>query len=179
MGTIDESGSPDLRTAYHEAGHAVIAWMLHMPLQDISMTGREDLLGVTRTWGAHILVLGANPDDLDQAARMMVGIAGTVAEIIEFGDFNEPAANMDERGMTGGELLDADTRATLRNGVEQALRLRWAAVQALVPHLSTPPTVLRGAEAEKMIVDALGPGRGQVAQFMVKPPHRQDPPEGA
>jgi len=90
-----------LSTAFHEAGHAVVAVVLCMPFKLLSIKPDKDFLGKLRHWSPC-----ANPGiqsvkDINRHARnsIMVAFAGLPAERLFNPNANEAAALTDEENV--------------------------------------------------------------------------------
>lgn len=142
--------------AYHEAGHAVAARALGLPVPDLSMIPDEDTVGTC----SYAVWVEADEDGRreDTAA---VSLAGALAEEIAVGEFNEEIAEDDLLHAIG--LADEVTEAPderdawldrAQDRAEEVLRRDWAAVEALAEALLAR-RLLSAAEAEEIIAEAL------------------------
>ena len=95
--------SQEICTAYHEAGHAVIALVFERPVQKVSIGHCELRKGVSR----------ASQDRLE--ADILILLAGVVAEAIHSGTYNWTGAAMD--------LQSVRRLAVMRSGQGQADKL--------------------------------------------------------
>jgi hypothetical protein len=146
-----------LDAAYHEAGHAVMAWVVHLPMHEVSLARQPEVSGLTACYATRALTARTGSSDPDPARAIIVAVAGTVAEVIRFGTANEAAASVDERLVMGGHRLHPDDRQRLSGMVEGYLGRRWPAVETLVAHLVASPTAISGHDAEDLIEQALAP----------------------
>lgn len=156
-------------TAYHEAGHAVAAYLLHWPIRSVAIVPSEDgeTLGMCRLagWGRRTSPeWDASPWTIRRVRRcIMHYLAGHVAERRVRGRNNWQGSRGDLMSATymvmylvgspeeTGPEMDRLWRAT-----EQLLNesRAWAAVMALAEALLKQPT-LRAQEVRMVIRQAL------------------------
>lgn len=159
-----------LATAFHEAGHAVMAYLVRRRIKRVSIEPdeKEGSLGHVENWRLRIRPdIRSNPytnERLDDAVK--ISLAGGIAEAIYTGRKNHVGAT--------GDYRNASDYAMHRCGsAEQAVAyLRWQSVCArqimenprywkgvkvLAEALMKQPTI-PGAEATKIIEQAIYPG---------------------
>ena len=128
----------DEATAYHEAGHAVVAMALGRPVQRVSVLPRQEFLGVCHFGKG---VFRPSKDWLEQ--EVLMSLAGMVAEARRTGEYDRAAA--------GRDLMYVRRLAVQRAGERQADRLErrlvakvenlladeghWRAVELIVAEL--------------------------------------------
>jgi hypothetical protein len=117
-------------TAYHEAGHAVVAWSLGLPVGTISVRA-DDASGGTQIGSA---------DHLDLIEQIAVAAAGYMAvevfgqptyDLAAFSDLNRIRELLEANGIT-----EDDESATLRWKGDQCARDRIVADHAKVIRLA-------------------------------------------
>ena len=131
----------DLHTAYHEAGHAVMALILDRPIQKVSIQPDEKRLGHCEVKKGVI-----RPSDDRLEADMLILLAGPAAEAVIAGRYNWNGAALDLRGvhrlamMRGGAEKQAERLA--RRMLSRAEHLlaqdaHWRAVELIAAELVT------------------------------------------
>src|SRR5688572_20133984 len=80
----------DEATAYHEAGHAVVALILGRPVDEVSVLPRRDFLGVCKFGKAR---LRPSEDWLER--EMLIALGGIAAEARHTGNYAWDAADRD------------------------------------------------------------------------------------
>ncbi|MEM9367642.1 MAG: cell division protein FtsH [Planctomycetota bacterium] len=150
-------------TAYHEAGHAVIAWALGAKITALGLSQAsefdDDEQGLPRSFGqCHISWGCVSSESPDQKMReLMTSLAGPVAEQIYTGDKLDLAACAMDFATAGNRLqgLPQDRVTRVRNAALTQLRRAlnqetyWAAVSALADE------ILVGDELESEHVESI------------------------
>ena len=106
----DSEHAQELCTAYHEAGHAVMALVFDRPVQKVSILPDQRRLGHCELRKG---VSRASQDRLE--ADILILLAGVVAEAIHCGTYNWNGAAMD--------LQSVKRLAVMRSGQTQADKL--------------------------------------------------------
>jgi hypothetical protein len=148
---------PDERTAYHEAGHAVVALLLGLSLESASA---RPLWLDGRFYGG-VVRFRDYPADVDSWCRML--LAGEAAEVLRFGGTTADSCgrDLDQARRWAVWKGESDPDAYLRQQaaeVRELLRqpVNWAAVRLLAKALMSQEVlggaavreVTDGAEAE-------------------------------
>ena len=135
----------DALTAFHEAGHAVMAELCGRQVTEVEIVGDREHSGMV-----HSLAFppdragGALPEDEieDVERQLKIILAGTVAEAIVTGreDWDEKSGDLDAAVRLAMRLVDdcedvLPLLADIRSDVERDLRDRWTAVEALAAEL--------------------------------------------
>jgi ATP-dependent Zn protease len=126
-------------TAFHEAGHAVMAELCGRLLTEVEILGDRDHTGSVQS-----LALNPKPDaeveDIERHLKII--LAGTVAEAMVSGreDWDETSEDLDAAVRQAMRLVDdcedvLPLLADIRSDVESDLRRQWAAVEALAAEL--------------------------------------------
>lgn len=135
----------DVATAYHEAGHAVIALALHRPIERVSIEPNQVRLGhCTLRKGVH----GPLKDSVE--AEVLILLGGPGAEARHTGDYDWDAGSEDMRtvrkllGMRPGS--DRQLKRTERRLLDKAEHLldqpgAWPAVERIAAELLRSRTV--------------------------------------
>lgn len=93
MHSKDEPVQPaDLATAYHEAGHAVMALVLGRPVTQVSIRPEREYLGICRFGKS---VFRPTEDWLER--EILIALGGIAAEARVIGDYDWHAAGKDEK----------------------------------------------------------------------------------
>lgn len=132
-------------TAYHEAGHAVMALIHDRPVQRVSVRPDDIRLGHCEVKKG---VLRPSDDRLE--ADMLILLAGPAAEAVVAGAYNWTGASMDLQGvyrlamMRGGAEKQAERLA--RRMLSRAEHLlsqeaHWRAVELIADELLTNETI--------------------------------------
>jgi ATP-dependent Zn protease len=100
----------DRNTAYHEAGHAVIAMFHERPVQRVSVLPKNQFLGICQFKKG---VLRPSKDWLEN--EILISLAGVAAEARSSGKYHWDGA--------AGDLQVAKRLATMRAGEKQAEKL--------------------------------------------------------
>jgi hypothetical protein len=88
------------RTAYHEAGHALLAFRFHIPIKEISIIEKGDSLGhVSSTHLPQSLILGTYSNNIIEKYIMWC-FSGLAAESIVTGKKNYVGASLDSESAT-------------------------------------------------------------------------------
>jgi len=139
---LSKSTSPteaERLTAFHEAGHAVMAELCGRLLTEVEILGDRDLTGSVQS-----LALNPKPDaEVEDIERhLKVILAGTIAEMTVSGreDWDETSEDLDAAVRLAMRLVDdcedvLPLLADIRSDVERELRDRWTAVEALATEL--------------------------------------------
>jgi len=147
-------------TAYHEAGHAVMAQLCGQQITRVEIVGDADLTGSVDS-----LRFPADPaldDGSDAIAdRIKCTLAGMVAEAMVSGreDWDEKSEDLDLAVRLAMQLVD-DCEAVLpylealRREIEQELSDRWVAVELLAIEL-LHRKALTGSEVRKLLAALL------------------------
>ncbi len=152
--------SPELLTAYHEAGHALASELYGQVLTRVEILGDSEHSGTTEA-----LRFLVDPDEggTSQASaeaienQLRCVLAGTVAEMMvsEREDWSESSEDLDVAVRLAMKLVDdcedvlpllEDVRADL----ERVLRERWTAVEKLAGELVRRKS-LSGAEVRQIL----------------------------
>jgi hypothetical protein len=143
-------------TAYHEAGHAVMAQLCGQQITRVEIVGDAD-----HTGSVYSLRFPASPDSGDGSGdiedRLKCTLAGIVAEAIASGreEWDEKSEDLDLAVRLAMQLVD-DCEAVLpfleqyRRDIERELRDRWAAVELLAIEL-LHRKALTGTEVRKLL----------------------------
>lgn len=83
---------PDPATAYHEAGHAVVALALERPIQQVSIIPKQQFLGICKFQKG----VSRSCDDLVER-EVMIALAGLAAEARHTGTYDRIGAGRDLR----------------------------------------------------------------------------------
>ena len=136
---------PDTLTAFHEAGHAVMAELCGRQVTEVEIVGDREHSGMV-----HSLAFppdradGALPEDEieDVELQLKIILSGTVAESIVSGreDWDETSEDLDVAVRLAMRLVDdcedvLPLLADIRSDIERDLRGRWTAVEALAAEL--------------------------------------------
>ncbi len=137
--------SAELYTAYHEAGHAVMALVFERPVQRVSIRPDGSRLGHCEVGkGVH------RPSDDRLEADMLILLAGPAAEAGVAGHYNWPGAVLDLQGvrrlamMRGGAERQAEKIARrMLSRAEHLLRQKshWRAVVMIAEELLRHQTI--------------------------------------
>jgi ATP-dependent Zn protease len=141
---MSDSVQFDEATAYHEAGHAVVALALERPIHKVSVLPGKDLLGQCQ-FGKGV----SRPSDDWLEREMLIALAGLAAEARHTGEYDRLAA--------GRDLRLVRKLAVQRAGERQADRLErrmlakteniladdgnWRAVEAIAAELMKLGTI--------------------------------------
>jgi ATP-dependent Zn protease len=82
----------DEPTAYHEAGHAVVALILGRPVDEVSVLANRDFLGVCKFGKA-----GVRPSEDWLEREILIALGGIAAEARHTGNYAWDAAGRDQR----------------------------------------------------------------------------------
>ena len=150
-------------TCYHEAGHAVVAYVLGGDVQSVSLGGEADEV-LPQRFG-ECRVVWADPQRASTAwCEMMTLLAGSVAERLQRGELELPAASSDDvrratelawmiererpGGPAGGDRpsLDLAVHRRLKSSVATLHQWFnreniWAAIAAVADELETHETL--------------------------------------
>ena len=134
-------------TAFHEAGHAVMAFFEHLRVDEISIVENDDSKGRTRhedpLRNIHLDIDGSNRARLRAEAAIRVALAGPIAQRLHspkgyrryHGDFDHRQASEIISDITGStEEANAYMRL-LEIQTKQALGMKWPIVQHLAEAL--------------------------------------------
>jgi cell division protease FtsH len=92
-----------LRTAYHEAGHALIAALTGVPIAKVSILPRRDALGLTLMFGKEI---GETMSRDDLLRRLMCLYGGFLAEEIMYGKISLGVSDdLEKASMTAKNMI--------------------------------------------------------------------------
>lgn len=125
-------------TAYHEAGHAVVAMMLDRPIRFVSVLPRREYLGLC---GFGKAVFRPSKDWLEQ--EILIALAGMAAEARHTGEYCRASAERDLRSVRRLAIQRAGERQAER--LERRLLAKvenlmsgdeaWQAVELIVAEL--------------------------------------------
>ena len=151
-------------TAFHEAGHAVMAELCGRQVTEVEIVGDPE-----HTGSVHSLAFPPDPGEGDTSdadiedieRRLKIILAGTVAEAMVTGreEWDETSEDLDAAVRLAMRLVDdcegvlpllADTKAD----VEHNLRARWPAVEAVAEALIARKS-LTGTEVRKLLTPLL------------------------
>src|SRR4051794_18358115 len=125
-GAMSEPMDSDRRVAYHEAGHAVVAWCLDEPITNICIPTPDGQRGGVN---AGYTAIGTEDGQLyrfAQEADSLFYAAGPAAELIEFDDCDPLSEEGDENPVhPRSKLLE------IRELVKELLLRHWPAVETL------------------------------------------------
>jgi len=141
-------------TAFHEAGHAVMAELCGRLLTEVEILGDRDLTGSVQS-----LALNPKPDaeveDIERHLKII--LAGTIAEMMVSGreDWDDASEDLDAAVRLAMRLVDdcedvLPLLAEIRSDVERDLRDRWSAVEALAAELLVRKA-LTGTEVRNLL----------------------------
>lgn len=142
---ISDAAAGDRSTAYHEAGHAVMALLHDRPIQRVSILPDQQRLGHCEVRKG---VVRPSEDRLE--ADMLILLAGPVAESVCVGGYNWQGAGMDLQGirrlalLRGGREVQAEKLA--RRMLAKAEHLlqqhgHWKAVELIAAELLRTKTI--------------------------------------
>jgi hypothetical protein len=151
-------------TAFHEAGHAVMAELCGRHVTEVEIVGDREHAGTVRSLAlAPDPVVEAVPEiEAEEVERQLkIMLAGLVAETIVSGreEWDESSEDLDVAVRFAMRLVDdcedvLPLLEDIRAEVEHELRLRWPAVEtvawALMQHKS-----LSGTELRKLLAPTL------------------------
>ena len=146
-------------TAFHEAGHAVMAELCGRLLTEVEIVGDREHTGSVQS-------LSFTPDPEAEAEdierHLKIILAGTVAEAMVSGrqGWDETSEDLDAAVRLGMRLVDdcEDVLPLLAGtgaDVERDLRRNWSAVEMLVAEL-LDRKAMTGSEVRKLLADVLG-----------------------
>jgi ATP-dependent Zn protease len=149
-----QSTDAERLTAYHEAGHAVMAELCGQLLTEVEIVGDSE-----HTGSVHSLAFPPNPsaevDDIERQLKII--LAGTVAEAMVSGreGWDETSEDLDAAVRLGMRLVDdcEDVLPLLEeigDDVRRYLHRHWAAVEKLVLEL-LHRKALTGAEVRRLL----------------------------
>jgi len=165
---LERSGPPadgERLTAFHEAGHAVMADLCGRFLTEVEIVGDREHTGMV-----HSLAFPPDPEGgampqaetEDVELQLKIILAGTVAEAMVSGrqGWDETSGDLDAAVRLGMRLVDdcEDVLPLLEDigaDVERDLRRHWQAVEILARELLDRKT-LTGSEVRKLLADVLG-----------------------
>jgi hypothetical protein len=156
--------SAERLTAFHEAGHAVMAELCGRQVTEVEIVGDREHTGMVHS-------LAFPPDPADGAApeaenddverQLKIILAGTVAEAMVSGrqGLDETSEDLDAAVRLGMRLVDdcEDVLPLLSDigaDVERDLRRQWPAVEMLAIELLRRKT-LTGSEVRKLLTPLL------------------------
>jgi len=157
------STDPERLTAYHEAGHAVMAQLCGRQVTEVEIVGDREHTGMV-----HSLVFPPDPADgtapqaeaEDVENQLKIILAGTVAEAMVSGrnGWDETSEDLDVAVRLGMRLVDdcEDVLPLLEDigaDVKGDLQAHWAAVETLARELLRRKA-LTGSEVRKLLAGA-------------------------
>ena len=120
MSTKKESEQPEqLKVAYHEAGHAVMAIIVGRPIQNVTMSAANMSTGGVRLGACKIRKGRSKPSKDWLEDEVLIFFAGMVAESHFTGQYCEPGAAQDLRAVRS---LLSQTRAASQRQLEKLER---------------------------------------------------------
>jgi ATP-dependent Zn protease len=151
-------------TAFHEAGHAVMAELCGRQVTEVEIVGDRE-----HTGSVHSLAFPPDPgeggvseaeaEDIERQLKII--LAGTVAEAMLSGreDWDETSGDLDAAVRLAMRLVDdceevLPLLGEIRIGVERDLEAHWSAVEALADELMRSKT-LTGTEVRKLLAPLL------------------------
>ena len=152
----------DRLTAYHEAGHAVMAELCGRQVTEVEIVGDREHSGMV-----HSLAFPPDPADgalpegdrEDVERQLKIVLAGTVAEAMVSGreEWDETSEDLDAAVRLAMRLVDdceevLPLLAEIRCDVEGDLRGRWLTVESLADEL-VRRKALTGSEVRKLLND--------------------------
>jgi ATP-dependent Zn protease len=155
-----EEALPDIRTAYHEAGHAVVALALGRPVQGVSIRPERDRLGLCAFGKA---VFRPSEDWLER--EVLISLAGLAAEARYAGDYGWDGAERD-RLYARGLLLQ-------RAGNERAAERLERRMLAKVENLLAQPANWRAVERMAAELVRVGQISGRTARHLFDESRRE------
>jgi hypothetical protein len=143
-------------TAFHEAGHAVMAELCGRHVTEVEIVGDHEHAGMV-----HSLAFPSRPpdgEDPDEVERhLKIILAGTVAEAIVSGreGWDEGSEDLDTAVRLAMRLVDdcedvLPLLAEIRDGLERELRDRWTGVETLAAEL-LDRKALTGTEVRSLL----------------------------
>src|SRR5437899_3601541 len=128
----------DEATAYHEAGHAVVALILGRPVDEVSVLANRDFVGVCKFGKARM-----RPSEDWQEREMLIALGGIAAEARHTGNYAWDAAGRDQQYVHDLAMQRAGPRRAerlVRRLLAKAEHLlsregRWPAVERLAAEL--------------------------------------------
>jgi len=153
------SADAERLTAFHEAGHAVMAELCGRLLTEVEIVGDREHTGSVQS-------LAFSPDPEAEAEdverQLKIILAGTVAEAMVSGrqGWDETSEDLATAVRLGMRLVDdcEDVLPLLEDigaDVERDLRRQWSAVEMLATELLRRKT-LNGSEVRKLLADEFG-----------------------
>ena len=151
-------------TAYHEAGHAVMAQLCGRQITEVEIVGDEDLTGSVQS----LRFADEDPSEHDPAVptapverRLLCTAAGMVAESMVSGrrDWDEACEDLDLAVGLAMKVVDDCERVIpfleiVREHTEDLLRRNWGAVEALADALIEHRS-LSGEEVRQLLAPLL------------------------
>jgi ATP-dependent Zn protease len=166
--TLSSDGSPwseaELLTAFHEAGHAVMAELCGQHITKVEIEGDEDHTGSFES-----LRFPPDPSEADSPeaaastveARLKCVLAGTVAEAMVSGrdQWDESSEDIELAVRLAMQLVDdcedvLPLLSDIRDELTGELQRNWDAVEALAAELLNRKS-LTGAEVRKLLTPLL------------------------
>src|SRR5262245_42777926 len=114
-------------TAYHEAGHAVVALILGRPVDEVSVLANRDFLGVCKFGKARI-----RPSEDWLEREMLIALGGIAAEARHTGNYDWNAAGRDQQYIRGLAIERAGERRAGR--LQRRLLAKVEHLLAQEPH---------------------------------------------
>jgi hypothetical protein len=147
-------------TAFHEAGHAVMAELCGRQVTEVEIVGDRDHSGMVRSLAFppdRAAGVPAEDQTEDVELQLKIILAGTVAEAMVSGreDWDETSEDLDAAVGLAMRLVDdcedvLPLLADIRSDVERDLRGHWAAVDALAAELLIRKA-LTGSEVRNLL----------------------------
>lgn len=161
---VTSRSSAERLTAFHEAGHAVMAELCGRQVTEVEIVGDLEHTGSVRS-----LAFPSDPADRVTAGsgaeverQLKIVLAGTVAEAMVSGrkGWDETSGDLDAAVRLAMRLVDdcEDVLPLLEDigdEVERDLRAHWSAVEMLAGELLLH-RALTGSEVRRLLADALG-----------------------
>jgi ATP-dependent Zn protease len=148
--------------AYHEAGHAVVAWHLGVAVKSVSIVSNEDFLERRRHGSVNQRKYPEPSGSLRSVARMqeqvMIFLAGLIAQSMfspGSGRSSQAPADRDEAGDIASHLTSSDEEREaligwLESRTRGILRLHSDLVESLTKELLAKGS-LQGVEVERLL----------------------------
>jgi hypothetical protein len=145
-------------TAFHEAGHAVMAELRGRLLTEVEIVGDREHTGSVQSLALHPKP-DAEAEDIERHLKII--LAGTIAEMMVSGreNWDETSEDLDAAVRLAMRLVDdcedvLPLLADLRIDVERDLHEHWPAVQVVAGELLRRRT-LTGSEVRKLLTPFL------------------------
>lgn len=163
VGDAETRGAERL-TAFHEAGHAVMAELCGRQVTEVEILGDREHTGSVQSLAfppdpASGALSQAETEDVERQLKIV--LAGTVVEAMVTGreDWDETSGDLDAAVRLAMRLVDdcedvLPLLADIRADVERDLRRQWTAVEAVAEALMQHKS-LTGTEVRKLLAPSL------------------------